>query len=137
MYLDLSNTADVKKSEVYLLKLIEGKSKIELKKMQTTRTIKLNSYLHVCITLYAIHFGSTLEEAKTDLKRLCSFMVYEKNGSKYLKETKKLNNDDCSKFVEWIRNFSAQNGCYIPDAEEYKTNRYTIDKEINNHKQYL
>tara|TARA_R110000823_G_scaffold134388_1_gene263171 strand:+ start:172 stop:585 length:414 start_codon:yes stop_codon:yes gene_type:complete len=137
MYLDLSNTADVKKSEVYLLKLIEGKSKIELKKMQTTRTIKLNSYLHVCITLYAIHFGSTLEEAKTDLKRLCSFMVYEKNGSKYLKETKKLNNDDCSKFVEWIRNFSAQNGCYIPDAEEYKTNKYTIDKEINNHKQYL
>jgi hypothetical protein len=137
VYLDLSNTADVKKSEVYLLKLIEGKSKIELKKMQTTRTIKLNSYLHVCITLYAIHFGSTLEEAKTDLKRLCSFMVYEKNGSKYLKETKKLNNDDCSKFVEWIRNFSAQNGCYIPDAEEYKTNKYTIDKEINNHKQYL
>ena len=137
MYLDFANEIDVKRGENHLRKLIESKSKSEVRGISGKRTIKLNSYLHVCITLYAIHFGSTLEEAKTDLKRLCSFMVYEKNGSKYLKETKKLNNDDCSKFVEWIRNFSAQNGCYIPDAEEYKTNKYTIDKEINNHKQYL
>jgi hypothetical protein len=137
MYLDFANEIDVKRGENHLRKLIESKSKSEVRGISGKRTVKLNSYLHVCIDLYAIYFGSTSEEAKTDLKRLCSFMVYKKNGSKYLKETKKLNNDDCSKFVEWIRNFSAQNGCYIPDAEEYKTNKYTIDKEINNHKQYL
>jgi hypothetical protein len=137
MLLDFANEIDVKRGENHLRKLIESKSKSEIKGISGKRTVKLNSYLHVCISLYSIHFGYTLNESKTDLKRLCSFMVYEKNGSKYLKETKKLNNDDCSKFVEWIRNFSSQNGCYIPDAEEYKTNKYTIDKEINNHKQYL
>ena len=137
MYLDLKDKTEVKKAETYLTKLIESESKIELKAIQKSRTIKLNSYLHVCITLYAIHFGYTLYEAKTYLKRQCAFMVYEKNNDKYLKQTSKLDNTECSKFVEWVRNFSSQNGCYIPDAEEYKKNKFTIDKEINNNKQYL
>ena len=64
-------------------------------------------------------------------------MVYEKNGEKFLRKTSKLDNNDCSKFVEWIRNYSSQQGLYIPDAEEYKTNKFNIDKEINNFKQYL
>lgn len=137
MYLDLSNTTDIKKGQLYFTKLAETESQIELKKIIKKRTLKLNSYLHVCITLYAIHFGYTLHESKTFLKRSCGFMVYEKKGVKYLKQTSKLDNNECSKFVEWIRNFSSQNGCYIPDAEEYKTNKFNIDKEINNHKQYL
>ena len=137
MLLDLSNQTDVKKAENYLSKLIEGKSKIELKKLISKRSITLNAYLHVCITLYAIHFGYTLYEAKIYLKRSCGFMSYEKGSLLYLKQTSKLDNLECSKFVEWIRNYSSQNGCYIPDADEYKTNKFTIDKEINNHKQYL
>jgi hypothetical protein len=64
-------------------------------------------------------------------------MIYEKKGEKHLKESKKLNNKECSEFVEWIRNYSAQNGLYIPDAEEYKTNKFNIDKEINKNKEYL
>ena len=137
MFLDLSNTTDIKKAETYINKLIDGKKKIELKEIIKGRSISLNAYLHVCITLYAIHFGSTLYEAKIYLKRECGFMVYEKDNIKYLKQTSKLNNIECSDFVSWIRNFSSQKGCYIPDAEEYKQCKYHIDKEINNHKQYL
>jgi hypothetical protein len=137
MLLDLQNNLDVKRAENYILKLIDSKSKIELKKIIPKRTLKLNSYLHVCITLYAIHFGYTLYEAKTFLKRECMFMVYEKKGVKYLKQTSKLDNYECSKLVEWIRNYSSQHGCYIPDAEEFKENQYAIEKEINNQKQYL
>lgn len=137
MILNLANSIDVKKAEIYLAKLIESKNKIELKKIQQKRTLNLNSYLHVCITLYAIEFGYSLYEAKTFLKRKCSFMIYEKDGEKYLKQTSKLDNLECSEFVEWIRNFSAKNGLYIPDADEYKANRYEIDKEINNNKQFL
>lgn len=137
MLLDLSNNTDVKKSETYLRKLIEGKSKIELKKIIPKRSLKLNSYLHICITLYAIEFGYTLYEAKTFLKRECNFMVYTKDNVKYLKQTSKLDNEECSKFVEFIRNFSSQNGCYIPTSEEYLDNKFNIDKEINNYKQYL
>jgi hypothetical protein len=64
-------------------------------------------------------------------------MIYEKNGIKFLKETKKLDNKECSDFVEWIRNYAAQNELYIPDADEYKTNKFNIDKQINNNKEYL
>ena len=137
MFLDLSNTIDAKKAENYLSKLMESKSKIELKKIIPNRTLKLNSYLHVCISLYAIYFGYTIYEAKIFLKRECQFMTYEKKGLKYLKQTSKLDNLECSKFVEWIRNFSSQKGLYIPDAEEYKANQFNIDRDINNHKQYL
>ena len=93
--------------------------------------------MHVCITIYAIHFGYTLDEAKVLLKRMCSFMVYEKNGTKFLVRTRDLDNEVCSKFVEWIRNHSAKEGCYIPNADEYKENQYSIDREISKNKQYL
>lgn len=137
MFLDLSNATDVKKAETYFSKLKKGKEKIELKKLIKKRSLNLNSYLHVVITLFAIEYGYTLDESKTLLKRLCGFMVYEKEGVKFLKKTSKLDNKECSDFVSWIRNYASQQGLYIPTAEEYKLNQFNIDKEINNYKQYL
>ena len=137
MLINPNNKLDIKKAENYFQKLIEGKTPFELKKIIKKRSLSINAYMHVCITLFAIHFGYTLDEAKTLLKRLCPFMMYEKKGRKFLKQTSKMNNQECSEFVEWIRNYSAQQGCYIVDAEEYKLNKFNIDKEINNHKPYL
>ena len=137
MKLDLSKTLERKKAKVYFDKLLLQNKKIELKVVQPNRSISQNSYLHVVISLYAINFGYTLNEAKTYLKRLCEFMVYEKNGIKYLKETSKMNSKELSEFINWIRNYASLNGLYIPTAEEYKENKFSIDKEINNHKTYL
>ena len=137
MKYDLSNSLDQSKAKVYFDKLILKNDKIELKAIKGSRSISINSYLHVCITLFAIEFGYTLAEAKTLLKRECEFMIYEKNGLKFLVETSKQNNEECSKFVEWIRNYANQQGLYIPDANEYKENKFTIDREIDKHKTYL
>jgi hypothetical protein len=137
MLLDLSNSTDVKKAETYFKTLLDKQKKIELKDISAKRSLKINAYLHVCLTLFAIEFGYTLDEAKTLLKRKCSFMVYENKGEKFLRKTSKLDNAECSKFVEYIRNYSSLQGCYIPDAQEYLKNKFEIDKTINNHKQYL
>ena len=137
MLIDPQNNLELKKAKMYFNKLISSGSKFELKKIIPKRSISLNSYLHVCISIYAIEYGYTVKEAKTYLKRVCPFMVYEKNGNKFLKETSKMDNQECSDFVEWIRNYSAQNGLYIPDAEEYKLSKYEIDKQIDQHKQYI
>jgi hypothetical protein len=137
MLLDLNIEQEIKEAELYFKAMLKSRFKIELKRILPKRTISLNSYLHVCINLYAINFGYTLEEAKTFLKRKCHFMIYEKNNIKFLKETKKLDNKECSEFVEWIRNYAAQNELYIPDAEEYRTNKFNIDKQINSNKEYL
>jgi hypothetical protein len=137
MLLDLSIPEDLKKAELYFKTMVISKFKIELKRLIPNRSISLNSYLHVCISLFSIEFGYTLEESKTLLKRKCSFMIYDKNGLKFLKKTSMLNNQECSEFVEFIRNYAAKQNLYIPNADEYKTNKFNIDKEINKNKEYL
>ena len=137
MLLDLAIPEDLKKAELYFKTMVISKFKIELKRILPNRSISLNSYLHVCISLFSIEFGYNLEESKTLLKRKCSFMIYEKNGLKFLKKTRELNNQECSEFVEFIRNYAAQHDLYIPTSEEYKTNKFNIDKEINKNKEYL
>lgn len=137
MKYDLSNSLELRKYETRSDELKKAGSKVDFTKTGENRTVKINKYLHVCINLYAIEFGYTSNEAKTDLKRYCPFMIYEKNGKKYLVETSKQTNEECSKFVEWIRNYASNQGLYIPDADEYKSNRFEIDKEIDKYKTHL
>lgn len=137
MKLNLSNIVDQKKAVTYLTKLLEGEKLIELKEIKKVRTLRQNAYLHVIITLYAIEFGSTLEEAKTDLKRECSFMRYENNGRHYLKSTAKLDTKELTEFIEWLRNYSSLNGCYLPTSEEYLEQKFNIDRSIEYNNQYL
>ena len=131
MILDLTNSLDKNKAETYFNKLLDTQKKIELKEIKAKRSIKHNAYLHVCITLFAIEFGYTIEEAKTLLKRDCEFMRYEKNGIVFLKATRKMLSDELSKFIEWIRNYSSKQGCYIPTSEEYKENHYSTQPTSN------
>lgn len=137
MLINPNNKLELKRAELYFKKLVDLGVCFELKRKTKKRSISINAYLHVCIDLYAINFGYSKDEAKTYLKRKCNFMAYEKKGSCFLKQTSKLDNKECSQFVEWIRNFSALNGCYIPTSEEYITNQFEIDKEINKHKEFL
>lgn len=136
MIYDLSSEYDVKRFKSRCEKLIAGGSPVELKE-RTNRTLSQNAYLHVCVRLFGMELGYTLEEAKTVLKRSCEFMVYEKNGSLFLRRTSEMTKNEVALFTEWIRNYAAQEGVYIPDAEEYKRNRVNIDKQIESHKQYL
>lgn len=137
MKLNLKEEIDQSKAVTYLTKLLEGEKLIELKEIRKVRTLRQNAYLHVIITLYAIEFGSTLEEAKTDLKRECSFMRYENNGRHYLKSTAKLDTKELTEFIEWLRNYSSLNGCYLPTSEEYLEQKFNIDRSIEYNNQYL
>ena len=110
---------------------------IELKERKTKRTIKQNSYLHVIISLFSINIGYTLEEAKTHLKRHCNFMIYKKGGESFLKSTAVLDTKELTDFIEWIRNYSSENGFYLPSPEEYIENQVYINQEIERHKEYL
>ena len=136
MKLDLSKQIDLNKAKTRFEQLAEKGSKIELKEIRPTRSLPQNAYLHVCLSLYGIHFGYTLNEAKTDLKRNYG-LVYEKEGKKYLRSTANLDSKDLTEFIEYIRDVAGQNGCYIPTSEEYLQNKFSIDKEIEQNKNYL
>lgn len=137
MKYNTKNEYEANQAKTRLDWLIDNNKPIELKEIRAKRSLSLNAYYHVCVSLYAVHFGHTLYEAKVDLKRMCPFMTYINNGKMYLVETSKQDSKELSSFVEWLRNYSAKGGCYIPDAEEYLSNKFAIDKEIESSKAYI
>lgn len=137
MKFDLSKEQDRISVQVRLNKLKADGSVVELKKLNPRRTIQQNSYIHVLFSLFGIEFGYTLDEAKTFLKRECHWMQYEKNGTKFLRHTSTMQTDELTKFIEWIRNYSAQKGLYMPTPDEYREGQAYIDNMIESHKEYL
>lgn len=128
---------EIEKAKSKLDFLISKGSIIELTEKRQKRTIKQNSYLHVLFSLYAVEFGYTLEESKITLKRECNFMTYKKNNFIFLKKTSHLNTKELTDFIEWIRNYSSNNGLYLPTSDEYLQNYTEIDAGIEACKQYL
>lgn len=137
MKFDFKNNYDVKTARTYLDKLISDQSKCDMVKPREVRSVSQNSYVHVCIDIFAIEFGYTRDEAKTHLKRKCTFMRYEKNGELFLVKTSLQSTKELRDFIEWIRTYSAKEGCYIPDASEYLLNKFNIDRDIERNKEYL
>lgn len=137
MKYDTNNQYDINQARTKLDWLIEHKKLIEIKEIRAKRSISQNSYLHVVITLWAIYMGLTINEAKTDLKRACHFMSYEKGGKIYLVETHKQDSKQLTEFIDWIRTMASQNRLYILTADEYLENKFRIDKEIDQNKEYL
>ena len=80
MILDLSNPLDRKKFSTYRNKRFEQGKKVEIKEIKPKRTLSQNAYLHVCITIFAINYGESLENSKKFLKRECGFMTKEVDG---------------------------------------------------------
>lgn len=136
MKYDLSNSIDLGRFEKRVLSLKSNKKRVELSEIRPPRSLKQNAYFHVVVSLYGIHFGQKLLEVKTDFKREYG-LIYEKNGKKYLKSTTSLDTKELAKFTEYIIEKAGQRGCYIPSPEEYLQNKYRIDNEIEQHKNYL
>ena len=96
MLINPQDKESLKKGVEYFNKLIKGNTLFIIERKFKPKSVKNNAYLHVCITLYAIEFGYTLQEAKTQLKRQCGFMIYKKNNTLFLKTVSKLNDSKIS-----------------------------------------
>jgi len=129
LILDLHIEADRKRAKVYFDKLILDSSKIELKKIAKRRTLNQNSYLHAILTLYAVEWGWSLEEAKTCVKRELKY-TYEKNGEEFLKRTSDMNTKELTTFIDKFRNLSAHQGFYLPSSDEIGQNWDYFAREI-------
>jgi len=137
MLYDLQNNLDKNKAAYKFHKLVEDGKVIELTEKRKKRSISQNSYLHVAITLFAIEVGYTIEEAKTVLKRECSFMRYDKEDHVFLKRTRDLNTKELTDFIEFIITYAAKMFITIPSSEEYILNQIDIDRHISHNKEYI
>ena len=138
MIYDTSKELEVNKLLSRLDALLSKKCVIELTEKKKTRTLSQNSYLHVCITLFAIDFGCSIFSSKVFLKEQCGFMMVLHKGKRHYRSTTQLDTLEMTKFIDWIRNYSAiELGCYIPTPDEYIQNKFAIDSEIEKFKEYL
>lgn len=138
MIYDLSKSHDLETVKFKLNKYHKEGKVIELKLVTKKKTIQQNKYVHVIINMFAVEFGYTTSESKILLKReFGKFMVYEKGKDKFLMSIADLAKDQLQVWIEWIINYSAGNGLYIPSSEEYLDNQFEIDKEIAKNQKHM
>ena len=125
-----------KKSEAidYLNSLLDKGKKVTVDWIKPLRSNSENRYMHgVVFSIFAIHLGWTLDEAKQYFKK--TFLSYEKEGVKFVKETKKLNVQEMEIFLECCRVHAVkEHDCYIPVPNEVTQEML---EEIYKHEKYL
>lgn len=134
MLLDLSKSFDVNKAESYFIKLKKDGAKIELKKIEKTRTLNQQSYMYACLGMYSVESGYEIEELKSIFAlELPELLIYEKNGYKFRRSTSDLSTTEMGQLIDYIRRHANENlGLYIPDATEFLVNKFQIERDIQN-----
>lgn len=130
MKFDLSISPDRNKAKQYFDKLIEQKSKIELKKFSVSRSNQQNKYFHAACGILSDYSGYTIEEIKIIIKDQLEFMTYEKNGHRFYVSTADLNKDQFGDLVDFVISFGDSHGCHIMTPDEFYDNQFAIEKEL-------
>ena len=131
MKLDTNSEMDRNKAQFYLDKLIAKKAKIELKEVTKQRTDPQRAYLHVCLSMFSVETGYSIEEAKELFaEQLPEIMFYEKKEHRFRKSTNDLTTKEMGILIDYIRSFCMdQLGFYVPDSTEFLINRFQIEKQ--------
>lgn len=121
----------------YLTDLVGKDALVELKKISPARTLNQNSYLHLIIAAFGVHFGYTLEEAKVIYKEINkSIYQYEKKGRKFLRSSADLSKEEMAKSIDCFMQRSAEQGFPLPLATNQEWLRQ-IANEVERSKYYL
>lgn len=137
MLLDLDIQFDRELFEKRSKTVLEKRAKIELTEKRELKSLSQLKYLHVCLKMYGVYVGETLERVKVDLKLECPFMHENYRGYVYLLSSGDLDTLQMTHWIEWIRNNASMKGVYIPSPEEYKRNWMEYEKQIEACKPYL
>lgn len=137
MLLDLSLEFDRDLFEKRSKHILDKRLKIEMTVKRELKSLSQLKYLYVCLNMYAVYVGETLERVKVDLKLECPFMHEDYRGYVYLISSAELDTKQMTNFIEWIRNNAAMKGVFIPSPEEYRRNWIEYEKEILACKPYL
>ena len=137
MIYNTSKEDEAKNALIKLELLISRGVIVEVKEKKKVRSISQNSYLHVIITIYAIEYGCSLDEMKQLLKYWKR--LYKVKGKAIIyDQTSKMNSEELTGFIEWIRTRVAQMlDIYIPTSEEYIQDQHNINMHIKKFEQYL
>ena len=137
MKYNLANKDEKKQAFSYFMTLANKKLFVEVKKINPSRTLSQNSYLHLLITAFSAHFGYTLEEGKQIYKELNTKVYrYEKKGRVFWKSSADLNKEEMAFTIDKLMQKSAEAGYTLPEAENQEW-LMELENEISKAKMYL
>ena len=144
MLYDLNTRLGAESARTRLAHLIERGVVVELTEKRPTRTLAQNSYLHVLLAYFASQTGNTLEWVKQQYyKRTCNPDLYigEREDRllgrvQYVRSSRELRTDEMSLSIDRFKNWAAENGIYLPDAEDNAAIT-EAQTEIERYKTYL
>jgi hypothetical protein len=134
--------SEVERAKEYFATLVEKKALAEVTKISPKRTLNQNSYLHLIIGAFGVHFGYTLEEAKQIYKDInVSLYEYEKKGvtgvvRKFYRSSADLDKEEMAKSIDHFRLKSDEAGYPLPLATDQGWLR-EIENAIEQSKYYL
>lgn len=141
MLYNLNSEIDRSKYKKRSEQLLEKRDIVELK-AKKPRTSNQNSYLHLILGWFASEYGASNEHVKQKLFKvhvnpdIFEIVVQNKiNGKEFtdLRSSKDLDTVEMTKAIDRFRNWSGQNGIYLPEANEKDFLR-EIEVQINNNR---
>lgn len=128
MIFDGSIPFDRKSAADRLEWLLNREKIIELKEVKQKRSVSQNSYLHLCLTWFAIEYGETIEYVKQIMfKQMVNPEIFktefvnEKTGEirDSWKSTAELKTDELTIAIDRFRNWSSKEaGIYLPEPSD-------------------
>lgn len=123
MIFDLKH--DKERFKEYADKLLVEEALVELTK-KDKRSNQQNRYLHLILGWFALATGYSVEEVKLNIFKIqCNPDLFKektigRNGLSriQIKSTSALSSDDMTTAIERFRNFSAEQGIYLPAPNE-------------------
>ncbi len=106
---------------------------VELTRKFKKRTISQNAYLHVLFSIWGLHHGYLLNEAKQEVKEAIGYS-YIKKGKRYYKQTSKMDSVELTIFIDKFRDWSnIVHNYYLLTADEYKLEQIRIQNELKDY----
>lgn len=114
-----SNPTEAKEAIKYLNKLIASESLVEITKKSPNRSLNQNSYLHLLLTDFGLHFGYTLKESKQLYKEINKDIYqYTKNKRVFYRSSADLTKDEMMKSIDRFMEKSNEAGHPLPLATD-------------------
>ncbi len=137
MKYNLANPAEAEKAFTYLSELSGKHALVEVKKISPKRSLNQNSYLHLIIGAFGVHFGYTLAEAKVIYKQINKeIYAYKKKNSTFWRSSADLTKEEMAKSIDAFRQQSDEWGYPLPLATD-KDWLMSIENAIEQSRYYL
>jgi hypothetical protein len=141
MKFNLKLEPQAKEASIFYAQLLASDATIEIKRLYPRRTINQNSYLHLILGAFGVHFGYTLEEAKQIYKEINKevYQYSKENRGKtrvFMRSSADLNKDEMAKTIDKFIKVSGEAGCGLPLATD-KEWLMRIENELERNRRYL